>query len=94
MFGIENTDEVLDRLSQLEECVLGEVADDQEITPREQDALVLYLMGSVHTAAIVVRFEDIEDGRLDNPHDPDTDDQEEQVLQQLDWAASYCREGD
>lgn len=94
MFGLESTDEVLDRLSKLEECVLDEMTVDQEVTPREQDALVLYLIGLVHTATMVARLEDVEDGRLDGLYDPDTDDQGEQMLQQFDWAVSYCREGD
>lgn len=95
LYRADNIDEIRDRLTNLEECILqvieGENIFEPVLTPEELDAIVIYMVGSFQTAVRFNRFEAFKSGKLDTYYDPDTNVKEEQVIQELDWAIDdFC----
>lgn len=85
MYSVDNTDELHDRLTELKECLFHAMEGEIMLTPEEWDALSIYMLSSLQTAARYDRFEAVKNGTLDKYYDPDTESREEQVIQEFDW---------
>ena len=90
LLSVDNMNEIHDRLTDLEECLFHAMEGETMLTPEEWDAMSIYMVGSLQTAARYERFEAVKNGKLDKYYDPDTDSKEEQVIQEFDWTIDTC----
>lgn len=87
---VDNVDEIHDRLTELEECFLNGFLSEDRFTSEELDILVFYMVGGLHTASMVARIQDVENGILEKLYEPDTASVEERLIQELEWTIENC----
>ena len=93
LHGAKNSDELYDRLVELEKCLYQPPMAFRELfTEKETDEILIYMIGSVHSFALAERKQDVKDGKLDRLHSSDEDSREDKLLQEIGWAIEMCRD--
>ena len=91
--SVKNSDELYYRLAELENCLYQPpIAFKQAFTDKETERILIYMIGSVHAAALAKRKQDVKDGKLDSLHNSDDDSREDKLLQEIGWAIERCRD--
>ena len=91
--SVKNSDELYYRLAELENCLYQPpIAFKQAFTDKETERILIYMIGSVHAAALAKRKQDVKDGKLDRLHNSDDDSREDKLLQEIGWAIERCRD--
>ena len=91
--SVKNSDELYYRLAELENCLYQPpIAFKQAFTDKETERILIYMIGSVHAAALAKRKQDVKDGKLDSLHNSDDDSREDKLLQEIGWAIEMCRD--
>ena len=89
--SVKNSDELYYRLAELENCLYQPpIAFKQAFTDKETERILIYMIGSVHAAALAKRKQDVKDGKLDRLHNSDDDSREDKLLQEIGWAIERC----
>ena len=91
--SVKNSDELYYRLAELENCLYQPpIAFKQAFTDKETERILIYMIGSVHAAALAKRKQDVKDGKLDGLHNSADDSREDKLLQEIGWAIERCRD--
>ena len=91
--SVKNSDELYYRLAELENCLYQPpIAFKQAFTDKETERILIYMIGSVHAAALAKRKQDLKDGKIDRLHNSDDDSREDKLLQEIGWAIERCRD--